>query len=159
MSQRASFQVEQYLLALGERMNIWQAAARGDIGELTAFLDKGADINVTDGNLDRTPLCCALLYDHTETAIFLIEKGAALNTQDLLGYTPLHMAVVQSNTRMVALLLEKGADVTIEDLSDQPENALAKAYKYGDKAIVELLKQAYANRCCSGSFINPASDQ
>ena len=146
MGQRGSFQVEQYLLALGEGMNIWQAAARGDIPELTAFLDKGADVNVIDGNLDRTPLYCAVLYDQTETAIFLIGKGAALNTQDLCGYTPLHLAVTRRNRQMVALLLEKGADVTIEDLSDEPENALAKAYKCGDKAIVELLKQAYANR-------------
>ena len=145
-SEPGRFQSENYDLALGDKMNMWQAAAKGDVEALIGFLTRGAHVDVLEGNEERTPLSCAVLYDQLDAARFLIDNGAQPNVQDLFGYTPLMLAVMDGNGPMTELLLEKGADVTIEDLQDPPETALAKAYRYGREHIIELLKQAEAKR-------------
>jgi ankyrin repeat protein len=145
-SESASFQADKYRLALSEQTNMWQAAAKGDIPALKGFLEKGADVNVVEGNLDTTPLLCAVSEGQIEAARFLIENGADLDVQDLFGSTPMMLAVMQSNTQMVTLLLEKGADVTIKDFRDPPETALEMAYKVEDETIIGLLRRAGANR-------------
>jgi ankyrin repeat protein len=92
----------------------------------------------------RTPLLSAVLCNQTETAAFLISRGAYTNVRDMYSDTPLMLAAMKGNTEIASLLLDSGADVTAEDFSEPPETAAAKAHRYGKKNIIELLKGASA---------------
>jgi ankyrin repeat protein len=110
------------------------AAQRGDLEFLKAILNKGANVNSTDGR-GWTPLQWAashrqkeavkLLKEHGATmtlplaAMFgdteeiqrLVESGADLNARDEQGATALMRAAGNASLDVVKLLLEKGAEV------------------------------------------------
>jgi hypothetical protein len=74
---------------------------------IEALLNAGAFLHrlVDYESLVFTNLQLALMGAHTETAKLLIERGADINQQDLVGETVLHKAVDQLDIPFVKLLL------------------------------------------------------
>lgn len=72
-----------------------------------ALLSRGADTNVSDKD-DRSALFLAILEDHEEMALTLVEKDAGFARRPR-QYTPLQMARFMGHRRVVAALENRGA--------------------------------------------------
>ncbi len=79
------------------------AAVRGDLAELTALLDGGADINAV-GELGYTPLHYAVSQEMLEAAELLLSRGAMKTIGDEHGRTPLDLASLRERDAFVRLL-------------------------------------------------------
>src|SRR5436309_1199556 len=94
------------------------AACHGDIKRVTNLLERGANINGTDG-LGSSALidaeACMRHDDLTQSRVQLVElliaKGAAVNYQDDNGATALIYAARNGDTPAVNALLRSGASV------------------------------------------------
>ncbi|KAM0897028.1 hypothetical protein ACQ4PT_022813 [Festuca glaucescens] len=58
----------------------------------------------------ETPLLLAATFGHTETAAYLLERGATPRAPDTDGETPLHWAAYNGDRELAMLLLHRGAD-------------------------------------------------
>lgn len=103
-------------------VDIWVAAAQGDVEAVKRHLAAGAEINaafVAPGipASGATPLHLAVLFNQSEMVRFLVGKGADLGSRakDKHGGTPLHWAAALGNIGMAELLIESGADVNASD--------------------------------------------
>jgi serine/threonine-protein phosphatase 6 regulatory ankyrin repeat subunit A len=72
------------------------------------------DINMK-GRDGRTLLIHSALYNRIEIAKWLLEKGAYIDEQDMLGLSALHCAVISNNCKVAKYLLEQGASIDIRD--------------------------------------------
>jgi cytochrome c len=86
---------------------IHDAAKKGDVAEISAALDAGADVNASDGI--ATSLYYAIDRAHLEAAKLLIERGANVNLAAKWG-PPLLAAAESGKPELVKLLLGAGAD-------------------------------------------------
>lgn len=103
-------------------VDIWAAAAQGNLEAVKRHLAAGAEIDATFvapgiPASGATPLHLAVLCDQGEVAQFLIRKGANLNAKvrDEHGGTPLHWAAALGRIEMARRLIEAGADVNAKD--------------------------------------------
>ena len=78
------------------------AAVRGDIDEILALLEGGADINAP-GELGNTPLHEAVSQQKLDVVKLLLSRGASLNISSEFG-TPLEMAMRTGDEQIVSLL-------------------------------------------------------
>jgi len=108
--------------AAQQSMDIWAAAAQGNVKAVRRCIARGADINATVHApgvpvSGATPLHLAVLFDQAAIARLLIERGANINVRakDKHGGTPLHWAAAVGRTEMARLLIEAGADVNAPD--------------------------------------------
>ncbi|KAL3111994.1 hypothetical protein niasHT_019284 [Heterodera trifolii] len=124
----------------------------GNIGQLRALVDSlNADelsilvlMNQPDVQNPRSALINAMLHGHTETAVFLLEKGADPH-QTVLGQlnglnmnvTPLWAAVVFANLELCRALIAHGANV--ESGTDSGESAQLCACFRNNLEIATLL--------------------
>ncbi|MEI7431953.1 MAG: ankyrin repeat domain-containing protein [Betaproteobacteria bacterium] len=113
-----------------------KAAIEGDLDEIKALLERGADINAKDP-LGRTPLHMAAFYGRTKTSEFLIAKGAEINAKDRVGMTALHVAVISGGRQEVEVLLDNKAD--IKAASDSGKTALHLAAATGQPKLSKFL--------------------
>ena len=82
-----------------------------DKERLRDLLENGANIEAKD-NFGRTLLSCAALNGHEAVVRLLVEKGAAVDTQEnSSGQTPLLAAASNGHEAIVRLLVEKGAPI------------------------------------------------
>jgi ferric-dicitrate binding protein FerR (iron transport regulator) len=103
-------------------MEIWTAAAQGNVEAVKRHLAAGAKI---DGTFvapgipasGATPLHLAVFCDQGEMAQFLIKRGANLNARakDKHGGTPLHWAAALGRLERSRQLIDSGADVNARD--------------------------------------------
>ena len=103
-------------------VDIWAAAAQGNLKAVQRHLAAGAEIDATFiargvPASGATPLHLAVLCDQGEIAQFLIRKEANLNAKakDEHGGTPLHWAAALGRIEMARRLIDAGADVNAED--------------------------------------------
>ncbi|MBC8372540.1 MAG: FecR domain-containing protein [Planctomycetes bacterium] len=103
-------------------MDIWTAAAQGNVEAVKRHLAAGAEINgafVAPGipASGATPLHLAVFCDQGEMAQFLIKTGANLNARakDKHGGTPLHWAAALGRFERSRQLIDSGADVNVRD--------------------------------------------
>jgi len=96
-----------------------QAAARGDISGVTAFLEKYASAIDARDDFNRSALLWASACGQREAAALLIDRGADINLQEKLtndaDFTALMHAAYQGHADVVELLLEEGADADMRD--------------------------------------------
>ncbi|EGX45684.1 hypothetical protein AOL_s00159g4 [Orbilia oligospora ATCC 24927] len=84
----------------------------------------------------RTPLSYAAAEGHDEIIDMLLERGAGLDSQDVLGRTPLSYAAERGHTTAVELLLRRNARPWSAHDSRTP---LSHAAANGHAPVVELL--------------------
>jgi ankyrin repeat protein len=122
---------------------IHDAAWDGDLADVQAELDKGADVNAKDEQ-GYTPLHNAA-EGHKEIVELLIAKGADVNAKDESGGTPLLAAARYGRKEVAKLLITAGADVNAKrdnghtplDMAENEKTA-DLLRKHGGKTGAEL---------------------
>lgn len=79
------------------------------------LLAKGVPVNFRDPDCGYTPLAWAVMNQSEEVVRALIQAGADLEAQDLLGQTPLFAAMASENESVLRLLLAAGANCNHTD--------------------------------------------
>ena len=102
--------------AAAQEIDIWTAAARGDIEVIKQHLKAGTDLNAKEPSGGSTPLRIAAAFDQAEAAKLLIDKGANVNARGNDGGTALHAAAFLCRGEIVKLLLTKGVDIGAENV-------------------------------------------
>jgi len=121
---------------------IYEAAERGDLDKVKAFIEEGTDVNVKSNN-GSTPLYLAAYGGHMDVVELLIAKGADVNASNNWGWTPLHTAANQGNRDIVELLLAKGANVNAKRMAGW--TPLHQAADGGYIDVAELLIRSGAD--------------
>ncbi|XP_069670283.1 uncharacterized protein [Periplaneta americana] len=104
----------------------------------------------------RTPLSWAAHKGDQEMVRLLVEKGADVNSGDMLEQTPLHYAIRGRNINVVKLLIQSGANVNA--CNKHNESPLFAAAIQDDVHIVTLLLNKGADVNVSNQFdANPIS--
>jgi adenosylhomocysteine nucleosidase len=133
-------------LAEGRELNVFEAAALGDVERLDVLLDEDPSRAASVGEDGFHPLGLASFFGHVDAARLLLTSGAdvnALSTNERVQTAAIHAATaaqgVDEATRyaLVALALEYGAD------PDLPQGggfrAIDAARQNGDKRVEQLL--------------------
>ena len=95
-----------------EHLNVFEAAAFGDLDRLSQLLGEDADLVDAMSGDGFTPLHLAAFFGQTDAVRLLLARGAAcdpVGTGWMTG-TPLHSAAAASHASIVHVLLEAGAD-------------------------------------------------
>ena len=108
------------------------------------LIECGSEINATNDN-GRSALFSAIYQNNTEIALYLIDKGAKCELEDILmsNFTLLHYACFQGNYTLVKALLEKKCDPNA--IAASCESAVYIAVTKGYLDIVSLLIDYGAN--------------
>lgn len=118
------------------------ACGAGDLTSLQHIIDgyprhAKALLEASDKN-SCSPLHVAARSGHLPTLIYLVEKGAAIDSQDLNdGKRPIHEAAEYGHVDTLQYLLERGAN--IEDRNKRMKTPLHVASLHGQVSIVEYL--------------------
>lgn len=127
------------LLGVTPALDVFEAAALGDLDRLTALLDAdGAAVRAVSPD-GFTPLHLAAYFGHRNAAALLLDRGAdaqAVATNPT-RVAPLHSAVASGRCDVVALLLTRGADANPRQQGGH--TPLHAAVKRGDLELVGLL--------------------
>lgn len=118
-----------------------RAAEQGDVDDVQAALQAGAEVDVRDRE-GTTPLGNAAVEGHLEIARLLLEYGASPNAQNIDGITPLMRAAGMGHVELVKLLIAKGADVSLKNQDGMSALDLARAL--GRTEVVHILEQPTA---------------
>jgi beta-lactamase regulating signal transducer with metallopeptidase domain len=121
---------------------LFEAAHSGDIDDMTALLNAGANANAAIPG-DGSPLIGAASRGHSAALRFLLDQGADPNLAVSGDGTALIAASRAGHTEAVALLLDRGAD--LEQVVPGDENALIQASGSGRLDVAELLVSRGAN--------------
>ncbi len=121
---------------------LFEAAHSGDIADMTALLQAGANANATIPG-DGSPLIGAASRGHSAALTFLLDQGADPNLAVGGDGTALIAGSRAGHADVVALLLDRGADV--EQVVPGDENALIQASGSGRLDVAKLLVSRGAN--------------
>jgi uncharacterized protein len=80
------------------------ASYRGNLEEMEALVEGGAEINVS-GDMGSTPLHDAIEQGHTEIVKFLLDHGARTDVKNEFGRTALDIAELAGRAEIVDLLV------------------------------------------------------
>ena len=94
-----------------------EAAGKGDIRKVERILNEGVDVNDNDNYHKRTALHYASQWGHADVVLFLIRRGANVNTRNNGGETPLHYA---KTVEVAEILLENKAKITARNNKGNP---------------------------------------
>jgi len=110
------------------------------VAAVRLLIERGAGVNVVDDE-GTTPLILASYRGHVEVAKVLLERGAAVDAQEMrYRLSSLTHAVGRNDAELVRLLLAHGADPMLKAADGR--TALDRAEANGATQIVALLKQA-----------------
>ena len=120
-------------------LDIHEAAALGDLHELSRLLDHGAKTDDYSGD-GFYPLGYAAFFGHIDAVRLLLQRGATVDqvSRNPLGVTPLHATLSNGHKEIAKVLLEAGASV---DASQGGENWTPLHYcaYSGDRETAELI--------------------
>lgn len=121
------------------------AADSGDLKQVRALLDAGADIDAREEVYGRTTLMEAVIAGKDSVVTALLERGSAVDAKDtVFGSTALMFAAGDGRSAIVRLLLAKGADVGAKN--NEGYTALDAAEEESRKSVILLLKKAGAKK-------------
>jgi ankyrin repeat protein len=124
------------LLGAAVTAPLLDAAKNRDKEALRSLVQKGANVNATDGD-GATALHWASYHDDMESADLLIKAGAKVNAANDLGATPLWAACQNGSEGMVKRLLTAGANPNAKLISG--ETPLMVAARAGSVGVVQQL--------------------
>ena len=99
---RKKTEIIPYLISLGIDVNavdnngwtaLYYSACYGGKEEAEALLSAGAFIDARNGEYNRTSLHVAVIENNTDVALYLISKGADVNSKDSGNFTPVYNAI------------------------------------------------------------------
>lgn len=132
-----------------------EAAESGNVKEVEALLNQGADVNVKGGGglaNNSNALDQASLNGHAEVVSLLLDRGAKMNASKgrVNGdWSTLSIAAMHLNTDVINILLDRGADIN---------QAIAELNKgIGTGSSVELLKEIKKDRAASQHLVTKSS--
>lgn len=114
------------------------AGSRGDIAEMDALIEQGADVNMV-GRDGVTPLIWVMAQRNREGAERLLKAGANPNAKMIRHQSAMSLATGGNQPRMLELLLQHGGDPNLEGPDDDPLLNIA-ALKQKDEQLRILLK-------------------
>ncbi|QBI54307.1 ankyrin repeat domain-containing protein [Streptomonospora litoralis] len=88
---------------------VFDLARRGETDLLTAYLDAGVPVNLTNDKGD-TLVMLAAYHGHARTTALLCERGAEVDRLNDRGQSPLAGAVFKGEDEVVDVLVDHGAD-------------------------------------------------
>ncbi len=112
-------QIESQSMAAAPSVDIWTAAATGNIEAIKERVAAGADINAKAPSIGLTPLMAAAIVGQTDAADLLLAKGAKPDIRNNEGSTALHMAAFLGHTGIVKALVAKRADVNVRNVRSE----------------------------------------
>jgi bla regulator protein blaR1 len=121
---------------------LYEAAADGDIDEITKILGAGAKVNAAVSG-DGSPLIGAARRGHLDAVRLLLDRGAHVDMGVPGDGNPLIMAAAAGHVSVVAVLLDHNASIDLVVPGD--ENALINASRNGHLEVVKLLVSRGAN--------------
>jgi ankyrin repeat protein len=132
-----------------EDLDVFEAAAIGDVERLRALLDEYAGLPVAWTEDGFTALHLAAFFGHPEAAQLLVERGANLearstNEKFALDAAPLHSASAAGQLEVCRVLLDAGADVNA--VQHGGYTALLDAAANKNQELVDFLLERGANR-------------
>ena len=129
------------LEAAEETVDIWTAAAKGNLEAIKGNLANGADVNSRAPSVGVTPLMAAAITGQTDAAKLLLDRGATPNLKSSKdGATALHMAAFFGHIEIVKGLLAKGADVNVRnDRSETPLDVVSGSWSEELKGVYLLI--------------------
>lgn len=95
------------------------------------------DLNVTTGELCRTPLHLSVLSDNDAFVVKLVEMKADLDQFDNDGNTALHLACLNDSQNLGTHLVRQGADIHVQN--NDGDTALHIAEREQRKKLAEVL--------------------
>ncbi len=140
--------VRDLLASKGGSLDIFEASALGDVGQVTRQLKENpglvhatSKLPVEEGgwSIQATPLQWAASQNQKAVAELLLANGADINVIGDSGMTPLHLAAAKGHMEMTRFLLEKKANVNIQ--SSQYWTPLGRSLEFKNKEMSELLKK------------------
>jgi ankyrin repeat protein len=134
------------LVSRGAEVNIWTAAAMGDLKTVERELNANPGLLGSYSSDGWTPLHLAAFFGHKDLAEFLVARGADVQARsaNTMCNFPLHAAVAGRHTEVAAILLSHGADVDGRQTGGY--TALHSAAANGDESTILLLLAHEAKR-------------
>ncbi|GJQ85310.1 hypothetical protein Trydic_g12624 [Trypoxylus dichotomus] len=109
-----------------------------DEAVIAALLNRGCDINLTNGASHETVLHRTLMENDRRAVETFIRRGADLHVRDMYQTTPLHTAILHSCNEIIYMLLYFGADGEDTDINEETPLAMA-LYKRNEEIAEYLL--------------------
>lgn len=88
---------------------VFDMARSGDTAALTAYVDAGVPVDLTNGSGD-TLVMLAAYHGRADSVVALVHRGADVNRANDKGQTPLAGAVFKGEDDVVRALVDAGAD-------------------------------------------------
>ena len=110
---RGNKQGAQEIASRKSELDIFEAAALGNVARLKAIVDRDPSLVKSYSPDGFTALALAAYLGQRESAGYLVDRGAELNAvaKNETGYTALTGAVSQNHNEVAKLLVKKGANV------------------------------------------------
>lgn len=132
-------EILQALLARQPALDIFEAAAAGDVDTVRDRLQEDPALAQAYASDGFTPLHLAAFFGHEDVARLLLDAGARPDaiTRNDMENMPLHAAAAGGHYAISALLVERGAPVNAQQQGGF--TALHAAAQHGDRPLAELL--------------------
>ncbi|WP_170109680.1 ankyrin repeat domain-containing protein [Melghirimyces profundicolus] len=129
----------------GARLNLYEAAAVGDVHAVKENLEKDfelLDVHSEDG---WTALHLASFFGHQKVARLLLDQGAEVNvlSKNAMKNLPLHAALAGQRTEIAKMLIDANSDISVQDSAGW--SPLHHAAAHGADEIVDILLERGAN--------------
>ncbi len=132
-------------LSAAPSVDLWTAAATGNIGALEEHQAAGTNLNAANA-IGSSALNDAAFFDSAKAAEWLLENGAFVDIRDGNGGTPLITAAFMGNAKTVKVLLKHGADVNATNDTGQSSLQVLGTDWDTTRYIIEDILQLPANR-------------
>lgn len=132
-------------------MNLADAIIYGDIEQVRALLEAGADPREVDV-YGYTPLTEAAIMRKTDIAKLLLEQNVDVDQQDMTGRSALYWAAETNNLPLAKLLLKHKADPNLYTLASEPP--LANPLLRNQQRMKRVLYDNGASLLFAKDFIN-----
>jgi|GEM_PF-546624 len=116
---------------------VFRAAQTGDVAKLKELVEASPDLVNARDEESNTPLHVASLMGRMESALYLLEQGAAVDALNAVGQSPLLYAAYAGRAALVDTLIARGSPFESRDTRGYAP--IDFAARQGNEAVVELL--------------------